>query len=77
MYWNQIREEWPNEELRLFGPGTASGTYDYFEPICGKKVGTRGDYTSEDDHVLVQGIAGDKYGLGFFGLFITKKTKIN
>ena len=30
MYWNQIREEWPNEELRLFGPGTASGTYDYF-----------------------------------------------
>ena len=70
MYWNQIREEWPNEELRLFGPGTASGTYDYFiEAICGKKVGTRGDYTaSEDDHVLVQGMAGDKYGLGFFGL---------
>ena len=47
MYWNQIREEWPNEELRLFGPGTASGTYDYFaEAICGKKVGTRGDYTA-------------------------------
>tara|TARA_B100001741_G_scaffold104088_1_gene85722 strand:+ start:2807 stop:3751 length:945 start_codon:yes stop_codon:yes gene_type:complete len=77
MYWNQIREEWPNEELRLFGPGTASGTYDYFaEAICGKKVGTRGDYTaSEDDHVLVQGIAGDKYGLGFFGLAYYEENK--
>ena len=70
MKWNQIRPEWPNEEIHLFGPGTASGTYDYFsEAICGKKVGTRGDYTaSEDDHVLVQGISGDKYALGFFGL---------
>lgn len=77
MYWNQIREEWPNEELRLFGPGTASGTYDYFaEAICGKKVGTRGDYTaSEDDHVLVQGIAGDKYGLGFFGFAYYEENK--
>jgi len=70
MKWNQINPKWPNEEIHLFGPGTASGTYDYFsEVICGKKVGTRGDYTaSEDDHVLVQGIAGDKYALGFFGL---------
>lgn len=70
MKWNQIRPEWPDKEIHLFGPGTASGTYDYFaEAICGKKVGTRGDYTaSEDDHVLVQGIAGDKYSLGFFGL---------
>lgn len=68
--WNQIRAEWPDEEIHLFGPGTASGTYDYFaEAICGKKVGTRGDYTaSEDDNVLVQGIARDKFGLGFFGL---------
>jgi len=62
MYWDQVREGWPHEELHLFGPGVASGTYDYFsEVICGKKVGTRGDYTaSEDDHVLVQGIANDK-----------------
>lgn len=68
--WSQIRSSWPDEEIHLFGPGTASGTYDYFsEAICGKKVGTRGDYTaSEDDNVLVQGIAGDKFGLGFFGL---------
>ena len=41
-YWSQVREGWPNEEIRLFGPGTASGTYDYFaEVVCGKKVGTK------------------------------------
>ena len=68
--WNQIRPEWPNEEIHLFGPGVASGTYDYFtEAIVGKSGSSRGDFTaSEDDHVLVQGIAGDKYSLGFFGL---------
>lgn len=70
MKWNQIRPEWPNEEIHLFGPGVASGTYDYFtEAIVGKSGSSRGDFTaSEDDHVLVQGIAGDKFGLGFFGL---------
>jgi phosphate transport system substrate-binding protein len=70
MKWNQIRPEWPNEEIHLFGPGVASGTYDYFtEAIVGKSGSSRGDFTaSEDDHVLVQGIAGDKYALGFFGL---------
>ncbi len=75
--WNQIRPEWPDKEIHLFGPGTASGTYDYFsEAICGKHVGTRGDYTaSEDDNVLVQGIAGDKYALGFFGLAYYEENK--
>jgi phosphate transport system substrate-binding protein len=68
--WNQIRPEWPDEELHLFGPGTASGTYDYFtEAIVGKSGSSRGDYTaSEDDNVLVQGIKNDKFALGFFGL---------
>lgn len=77
MFWNQIREGWPNEEIHLYGPGVASGTYDYFaEVICGKKVGTRGDYTaSEDDNVLVQGIATDKYALGFFGLAYYEENK--
>lgn len=77
MYWDQVREGWPREELHLFGPGIASGTYDYFaEAICGKKVGTRGDYTaSEDDHVLVQGIATDKNALGFFGLAYYEENK--
>lgn len=70
MKWNQIRPEWPDEEIHLYGPGTASGTYDYFtEAIIGESGASRGDYTaSEDDNVLVQGIAGDKYAIGFFGL---------
>jgi phosphate transport system substrate-binding protein len=67
--WNQVNAAWPAEELHLYGPGVASGTYDYFtEAIVGKSGSSRGDYTaSEDDNVLVQGIAGDKNGLGFFG----------
>lgn len=68
--WNQINPEWPDEEIHLFGPGVASGTFDYFtEAVVGKAGSSRGDYTaSEDDNILVQGVAGDKYSLGFFGL---------
>ncbi|MDQ3394525.1 MAG: PstS family phosphate ABC transporter substrate-binding protein [Bacteroidota bacterium] len=68
--WNQIRPEWPDKELHLYGPGIASGTYDYFtEAIVGKSGSSRGDYTaSEDDNVLVQGISNDPNALGFFGL---------
>lgn len=68
--WNQIRPQWPNKEIRLFGPGVDSGTYDYFtEAIVGKEHSSRGDFTaSEDDNVLVQGIARDESALGFFGL---------
>ena len=67
--WSQIREGWPDEELHLFGPGVDSGTYDYFTAaITGKEHSSRGDFTSsEDDNVLVQGVAGDKSALGFFG----------
>lgn len=68
--WNQIRPEWPDKELHLYGPGVDSGTYDYFtEAIVGEEGASRGDYTaSEDDNVLVQGIATDPLALGFFGL---------
>src|SRR3990172_3869818 len=68
--WNQIRPNWPNKEIHLFGAGVDSGTYDYFtEAIVGKAQSSRGDFTaSEDDNVLVQGIANDQLGLGFFGL---------
>jgi phosphate transport system substrate-binding protein len=68
--WSQIREGWPDHPVNLYGPGVASGTYDYFtEAVVGTSGSSRGDYTqSEDDNVLVQGIAGDKNGLGFFGL---------
>jgi len=75
--WSQIREGWPNEPFNLYGPGVASGTYDYFtEAIVGKSGSSRGDYTaSEDDNVLVQGIAGDKNALGFFGLAYYEENK--
>jgi len=68
--WNQIRPEWPDAPLKLYGPGVDSGTFDYFtEAIVGKSKSSRGDFTSsEDDNVLVQGIAGDKNALGYFGL---------
>lgn len=77
MKWNQIRPEWPDEELHLFGAGVESGTYDYFtEAIVGKSHESRGDYTaSEDDNVLVQGIAGDKLALGFFGYAYYEENK--
>lgn len=77
MRWNQIRPEWPNEEIHLFGAGVESGTYDYFtEVIVGKSHSSRGDFTaSEDDNVLVQGIASDKNSLGFFGLAYYEENK--
>ena len=66
-HWNQVRPEWPNEEIVLFGAGADSGTFDYFtEAIVGKSKASRGDFTaSEDDNVLVQGIEGNKYALGY------------
>ncbi|MBI5286906.1 MAG: PstS family phosphate ABC transporter substrate-binding protein [Deltaproteobacteria bacterium] len=68
--WNQIRPGWPDKELHLYGAGVDSGTYDYFtEARVGKEHSSRGDFTSsEDDNVLVQGIASDVLALGFFGV---------
>jgi len=67
--WDDIRPEWPNQPIHLYGPGTDSGTFDYFtEVIVGVVDASRPDYTaSEDDNVLVQGIAGDPNALGYFG----------
>jgi len=67
IHWNQIRPEWPNQKIALFGAGADSGTFDYFtEAIVGKAKSSRGDYTaSEDDNVLVQGVEGNKYALGY------------
>lgn len=75
--WSDVREEWPDEELHLFGPGVASGTFDYFtETIVGESGASRGDFTaSEDDNVLVQGVSTDKYALGFFGLAYYEENK--
>ena len=67
--WNQVNPAWPNEPLKLYGPGADSGTFDYFtEATMGKSKSSRGDFTaSEDDNVLVQGVSRDKGGLGYFG----------
>jgi phosphate transport system substrate-binding protein len=75
--WNQIRPEWPNEPIHLYGAGVESGTYDYFtEVIVGESHSSRGDYTSsEDDNVLVQGVSSDKYALGFFGYAYYEENK--
>jgi phosphate transport system substrate-binding protein len=69
MTWNQVNPAWPNQPLKLFGAGADSGTFDYFtEAITGKSKSSRGDFTaSEDDNVLVQGVARDVNALGFFG----------
>jgi phosphate transport system substrate-binding protein len=68
--WNQIRASFPDKPLKLYGAGVDSGTYDYFTAaVVGKEHSSRGDFTaSEDDNVLVQGVAGDVNALGFFGL---------
>ena len=75
--WKQVRESFPDQPLRLYGAGTASGTYDYFtQAIVGKAKSSRGDYTaSEDDNVLVQGVSTDKGALGYFGLAYYKENK--
>jgi len=75
--WNQIRSSFPDAPLKLVGPGVDSGTFDYFtEAINGKSQSSRGDFlASEDDNILVQGIANDKNSLGFFGLAYFEENK--
>ena len=67
--WSDVRPEWPDEPIRLYAPGTQSGTFDYFtETVNGESGASRADFqASEDDNILVQGIAGDTYALGYFG----------
>jgi phosphate transport system substrate-binding protein len=67
--WKELDPNWPDAEIRLYGPGPDSGTFDYFtEAIVGKAKSSRSDYTpSEDDNILVQGVNGDKNSLGYFG----------
>ena len=78
--WNQVNPQWPDQPMKLFGPGADSGTFDYFtEAVVGKSKSSRGDFTaSEDDNVLVQGVARDVNGLGYFGYayYIENKDKL-
>jgi phosphate transport system substrate-binding protein len=79
--WKDIASGFPNVKLRLFGPGTDSGTFDFFtEKINGKARASRSDYAAtENDNVTVAGVAGDRGGLGYFGLsyFEQNQKKLN
>jgi phosphate transport system substrate-binding protein len=81
MKWSDVRAGFPDKALQLFGPGTDSGTFDYFtEVINGKEDASRGDYTSsEDDNVIVTGVSGNEGALGFFGVafYEANKTRLN
>ena len=78
--WSDIDPSWPKERIRLYGPDTDSGTFDYFtEAICGEGGASRSDYTpSADDNVLVRGVAGDRFSLGYFGYayYVENKDKL-
>ena len=67
--WQDIRSSWPSEPISLYGPGTASGTYDYFsEVILGEDTPSRSDYiASEDDELLAQGVETNPNAMGYFG----------
>ena len=69
MTWDQVDPSWPAEKIKLYAPGVDSGTFDYFtEAVNGDGGVSRGDFVaSEDDNVLVQGISGDEFSLGYFG----------
>lgn len=78
--WNEIDPSWPATEIKIFAPGTDSGTFDYFkEVVAGKNGAIRADMsTSENDDVLVNGVAGDVNAIGFFGAayFFQNKDKL-
>lgn len=80
MKWNQVNATWPSTDLKLYGAGADSGTFDYFtEAVVGKAKSSRGDYTAtEDDNVIVKGVAGDKGALGFLPMsyYLENKSKL-
>ncbi len=75
--WQDVRPEWPAEEIKFFSPGADSGTFDYFtEEVVGESGAIRTDITaSEDDNVLVTGVAGEKSAIGFFGYAYYQENK--
>lgn len=77
--WSDIRPGWPEEEIKFYSPGTDSGTYDYFDEVILKDEPIVEKATlSEDDNVLVQGVVGDKYAIGYFGFsyYVENKDKL-
>ena len=78
--WNEVRSTFPDVPIDLYGPGTDSGTFDFFNEEITGEAGSRSDYTaSEDDNVLVNGVSGSEGGLGYFGLayYEENKDKLN
>ncbi|MEX0850220.1 MAG: PstS family phosphate ABC transporter substrate-binding protein [Gaiellaceae bacterium] len=79
--WKDVRSSFPDVDLKLFGPGTDSGTFEYFtEAVNGRARASRSDYqASEDDNVLVQGVSGERGGLGYFGYsyFVENRSRLN
>ncbi|UYG98233.1 PstS family phosphate ABC transporter substrate-binding protein [Cytobacillus firmus] len=76
--WADVREGWPEEEIKFFSPGTDSGTYDYWNEVILEDEQIRRDATlSEDDNVLVQGVTGDKNSIGYFGFAYYIENKDN
>lgn len=75
--WKQVNSAYPDKAMGLYGPGTASGTFDYFtEAVNGKSKASRTDYTpSEDDNVLVQGVSGNVGGMAYFGMAYYEENK--
>ncbi len=78
--WREVRSDWPDKPIKLFGAGSDSGTFDYFtEAVVGKSKSSRGDYTaSEDDNTLVLGVSADPYALGYipFSYYEANKNKL-
>jgi phosphate transport system substrate-binding protein len=75
--WSQVRSGFPNVPLKLFGPGTDSGTFEFFtEKVNGRARASRADYTpTENDNVIVEGVSGERGGLGYFGLSYYEENK--
>lgn len=79
--WKDVRSSFPDVPIKLFGPGTDSGTFEYFtEAINGRARASRTDYqASEDDNVLVQGVSGERGGMGYFGYsyYVENQSRLN
>ena len=80
MYWSDVDSSWPNEKIELYGPTSASGTFDFFtEAVVGEEKASRSDYQgTEQDNTIVQAVAGSKYAIGYFGMayYLENKDKL-
>jgi phosphate transport system substrate-binding protein len=78
--WNELDSSWPDKKIKLYGPDADSGTFDYFtEEICGESKASRANYEpSSNDNILVTGVSGDKFALGYFGFayYVRSKDKL-